>query len=55
MARYGLCFLDKLDAAEAKEMAEKEAWSYKTPPLVSNIVNLPSILGLDDFNPNPTF
>ncbi len=55
MARRGLYFLDELDAAEAKEATEKEASSRKTPPLVSNMVNLPSILGLNNFNPDPAF
>ncbi len=55
MARYGLHFLDELDAAKAKEVAEKEAPSQKTPPPVSDIINLPSILGLNNFNPDPAF
>ncbi len=55
MARHSLHFLNKLDTAEAKEAAEKEASSQKTSPLVSDIVNLPSILGLNDFNPDPVF
>jgi hypothetical protein len=55
MAYYGLYFLNELDTAEAKEAAEKEASSRKTPPLISDIVNLPSILGLNDFDPDPIF
>jgi hypothetical protein len=55
MAYYGLRFLNKLDTAKAKEIAEKEARSQETPTLISNIINLPSILGLNNFNPNPTF
>ncbi len=55
MARYSLHFLDKLDTAEAKEVAEKEALSRKTPLLVSNIINLPGILGLNNFNLDPIF
>ncbi len=55
MAYHGLYFLDELDTAEAKEVVEKEALGQKTPPLVSNIINLSSILGLDNFNLDPIF
>ncbi len=55
MARYSLHFLDNLDIAEAKEVAEKEVPSRKTPPLISNIINLSNILGLDDFDLDPAF
>ncbi len=55
MAYRSLYFLDKLDTTEAKEAAEKEASSQKTPLLVSNVINLPSILGLNNFNPDPIF
>ncbi len=52
MARCSLCFLDKLDAAEAKEL---EARDCEAPALISNILDLPNILGLDDFNLNLAF
>jgi multidrug resistance efflux pump len=55
MARRGLCFLDELDAAEAKESEEREARDREIPAPVSDVLDLPSILGLDDFDPDPAF
>ncbi len=55
MAHYSLCFLDNLNAIEAKELKEKDTQNHKVPTLISNILNLPKILGLDNFNPNPAF
>ncbi len=55
MAYYSLCFLDNLNTVKAKELIEKDAQNYEVPIPISNILNLPRILGLDNFNPNPTF
>ncbi len=49
---YSLCFLDKLDAIKAIEL---EARNYKVPAPISNVLDLPNILGLDNFNFDPAF
>jgi len=50
-----LYFLDKLDTTEAKESEEREARDREIPAFVSDILNLPNILDLDNFNPDPVF
>ena len=52
---YSLRFLDKLDIAEAKESEEREARDREIPAPVSDVLDLPSILGLNNFNPDPAF
>jgi hypothetical protein len=55
MARRGLRFLDDLDAAEAKETEREEAQDREAPAPVSDVLDLPGVLGLDDFDPDPAF
>ena len=55
MARRSLRFLDDLDITEAKEAGREEAQDREVPTPVSDILDLPDILGLDDFNPDPAF
>jgi len=42
MTRRGLRFLDKLDAAEAKESEEREVQDREIPAPVSDILDLPN-------------
>jgi len=55
MTCRGLCFLDKLDVAEAKESEEREARGREIPAPASDILDLLNILGLDNFNPDLIF
>jgi hypothetical protein len=55
MARCGLCFLDKLDTAKAKESEKREARDRKVFAPVFDVLDLPNILGLDNFDPDPVF
>jgi hypothetical protein len=50
MARRGLRFLDDLDAAEVKEAEREGAQDREAPAPVSDILDLPGVLGLDDFD-----
>jgi hypothetical protein len=54
MSRRGLYFLDELDTAEERDRLENEARAIeKSPPLISDIINLALILGLNEFEPDP--
>ena len=55
MARRGLYFLDNLDTTEARETEREEAQDREVPAPVSDILDLPGVLGLDDFDPDPAF
>jgi hypothetical protein len=55
MACRGLRFLDNLDAAETKEAKREEAQDREAPAPVSDILDLPNVLGLDDFDPDLAF
>ena len=55
MARYGLHFLNNLDATEVKEAGEKNTPDHEVPIPVSDILDLSGILDLDNFNPDPAF
>jgi len=55
MARRGLRFLDDLDAAETKKLEKKAVQNHEALVSVSDILDLPDILGLNDFNPDLVF
>ena len=58
MLRRGLRTLDKLDTTKEIERLEKERVKYKNsvPSLiVSKTVDLATVLGLNNFNLDPTF
>ena len=55
MAHYDLRFLDNLNTTEIKETEREEAQDREAPAPVSDILDLPGILGLDNFNPDPAF
>ena len=55
IARYGLRFLNNLDTTEAKETEREEIQDCEVPAPVSDILDLPGILDLDDFDPDPVF
>jgi hypothetical protein len=55
MARHGLHFLDDLDTTEAKEVEREGAQDREALALVSNILDLFGVLGLDDFDLDPAF
>jgi hypothetical protein len=55
ITRRNLYFLDKLDTAKAKESEKRKARDREIPAPVSDILDLPSILDLDNFNLDPAF
>ena len=55
MLRRSLKTLDKLDKAEDREKREQEALAAVATPVVLERVDLDSILGLSEFDPNPSF
>ncbi len=55
MAYYSICFLNNLNIIEAKELKEQNARNYKVFIPISNILDLSRILGLNNFNLDPTF
>jgi hypothetical protein len=55
MAHYSLHFLDNLDTTKAKETEREEAQDHEAPAPISDILDLPDILDLDNFNPDLVF
>ncbi len=59
MLRRGVATLDELDRVEAVEAEERERLNREVPPpfgpFISDAVDLSQVLGLDDFDPDPSF
>ncbi len=59
MLRRGVTTLDELDRVEATKAKERERLNREVSPpfspFISDAVDLSQILGLDDFDPDPSF
>ena len=59
MLRRGVASLDELDQVEAAEAEERERLNREVPPphgpFISDSVDLSEVLGLNEFDPDPSF